>query len=389
MPADLKRHLCIYYITGHGFGHATRAIGLVEKLLECGFAVEIVSALQQDFFLETMSVDSSQLSTTLTISTRSLDAGATQLDPLQMDIMQTLKNYFENIHSNYSVLLDQEVQFLSHRKPDIVLVDATPIACTAAKKCNIVSAIVSNFTWDSIYRAMLESSVVDTGGISRDVLDEMVTLCSEDYCNADYYIQLPGGMPLPNNFPGLVVRAPLVSRLAVTPRDVVREKYGIPSSATVVLFGFGGHSMSDLSLSSKMLPQNWICLVLQGEGVQMPSEHFIPLSRNIFVPDILAASDVMLGKLGYGTVSECLSTKTPLVYVQRDGWPEELPLKELMERYNALVHMPKDEFFSGNWSTYLVEALQKTDHILTYMTSDLKVENAFGAVSDIVQSIVF
>jgi hypothetical protein len=60
-----------------------------------------------------------------------------------------------------------------------------------------------------------------------------------------------------------------------------------------------------------------------------------------------------------------------------------------MERYNALVHMPKDEFFSGNWSTYLVEALQKTDHILTYMTSDLKVENAFGAVSDIVQSIVF
>ena len=62
MPADLKRHLCIYYITGHGFGHATRAIGLVEKLLECGFVVEIVSTLQQDFFLETMSVDSSQLS---------------------------------------------------------------------------------------------------------------------------------------------------------------------------------------------------------------------------------------------------------------------------------------------------------------------------------------
>ena len=60
-----------------------------------------------------MSVDSSQLSTTLTVSTRSLDAGAIQLDPLQMDIMQTLKNYFENIHSNYSVLLDQEVQFLS------------------------------------------------------------------------------------------------------------------------------------------------------------------------------------------------------------------------------------------------------------------------------------
>jgi L-arabinokinase len=387
MSTDLKRPLCIYYITGHGFGHATRAIGLVEKLLESGFAVEIVSALQQDFFLGTISVDSSQLST-LTVSTRSLDAGAIQLDPLRMDVTQTLRNYFENIHLNYSTLLDQEVQFLSDRKPDIVLVDATPIACTAAKTCNIVSVIVSNFTWDSIYRAMLESSVVmDTGDISRDELDEMVTLCSEDYCNAEYYIQLPGMMPVPNNFQGQVIPAPLVGRQAVTPRDVVRGKYGIPSSAIVVLFGFGGHSMSDLSLSSMLLPQDWICLVLQGEGVQMPSEHFIPLSRNIFVPDILAASDVMLGKLGYGTVSECLSSKTPLVYVQRDGWPEELPLKELMEKYNALVHMPKNDFFSGNWSTYLVEAYQKRDHILDL--HDLQFENAFEAVSDIVQSIVF
>lgn len=112
----------------------------------------------------------------------------------------------------------------------------------------------------------------------------------------------------------------------------------------------------------------------------MPSEHFIPLLRNIFVPDILAPSDVMLGELGYSTVSECLSLKTPLVYVQRDGWPEELPLKELMEKYNALVHMPKDEFFS------YIEAFQKTDHLLDL--HGLRFENAFESVSDIVQSIV-
>jgi hypothetical protein len=73
--------------------------------------------------------------------------------------------------------------------------------------------------------------------------------------------------------------------------------------------------------------------------------------------------------------------------VQRDGWPDELPLKELMEKYKALVHMPKNDFFSGNWSTYLVEAYQKRDHILDL--HDLQFENAFEAVSDIVQSIVF
>lgn len=109
-----------------------------------------LSPLYSKTFSQIILGDSSQLST-LIVSTHSLDAGAIQLDPLQMDITQTLKTYFENIHLNYSVLLDQEVQFLSDRRPVIVLVGATPIAC---KKCNIVSAR------ESIYCAMLESSVV-------------------------------------------------------------------------------------------------------------------------------------------------------------------------------------------------------------------------------------
>ena len=56
------------------------------------------------------------------------------------------------------------------------------------------------------------------------------------------------------------------------------------------------------------------------------------MSRDCFVPDLLQAADVMLGKIGYGTVAECLSCRVPLIYVPREGWPEEDALRDLMER---------------------------------------------------------
>lgn len=55
----------------------------------------------------------------------------------------------------------------------------------------------------------------------------------------------------------------------------------------------------------------------------MPSERFITMGSNSYVPDLVYAADVVLGKIGYGFVSECISTGTPLVYVPRQHWPEE------------------------------------------------------------------
>lgn len=55
----------------------------------------------------------------------------------------------------------------------------------------------------------------------------------------------------------------------------------------------------------------------------MPSERFLTMGPDSYVPDLVHAADVVLGKIGYGFVSECISTGTPLVYVPRQHWPEE------------------------------------------------------------------
>ena len=60
---------------------------------------------------------------------------------------------------------------------------------------------------------------------------------------------------------------------------------------------------------------------------------------------------------GYGTVSECLTHGTPLVYVPRSSWPEEEPLKVYLQSFSGGLEMPVNDFVSGNWASYLHNAL--------------------------------
>jgi hypothetical protein len=84
------------------------------------------------------------------------------------------------------------------------------------------------------------------------------------------------------------------------------------------------------------------------------------MSYDEYVPDLILAADVVLGKLGYGFVSECVSGNTALVYVPRVDWPEQRYLEALLcDTYDAGVLMPMEDFVSGNWDTFLSRALAK------------------------------
>ena len=45
----------------------------------------------------------------------------------------------------------------------------------------------------------------------------------------------------------------------------------------------------------------------------MPEDLFLA-PRDIYMPDLMVVGDVLLGKLGYGTVSEAIDSATPFMY---------------------------------------------------------------------------
>ena len=189
----------------------------------------------------------------------------------------------------------------------------------------------------------------------------MVKSCGEDYVSADAYCQLPGETEVPYDFEDeKKIEAPLLARSAKLSKEETRLAYGIEDTAStrVVLVGFGGHD-TQWTLTNTSLPVGWVAWVLGAKETDLPPAGglFRPIPFETFVPDLINAADVVLGKLGYGTVSECLTHGTPLVYVPRSSWPEEEPLKAYLQSLSGGLEMPVDDFVSGNWASYLHHAL--------------------------------
>lgn len=345
-----------YYITGHGLGHATRSLLILECLLSRGLHVHIISTIKSTFFeFHLASLGS------FTAHERCLDSGAIQEHSLKVDAVTTLRKYLNEVHGRRDVMVAQEAEFLTTNAVDFVFVDATPIACAAAKLAGCKSLLITNFTWDFIYREML--GYEDSSEFSADEkaqLQQMVEDCSADYNHADAYVQLPGKCALPNHFTGdkLIDTAPLVARRAKLSSSEVRRAYGVPDAATkVLLVGFGGHD-TNWTLKDSSLPDGWVAWVLGAKESDLPATgKFSAIPFECYVPDLIAAADVVLGKLGYGTVSECLTHHTPLVYVPRSNWPEEAPLREYLQSREGGLVMPVDAFVAGDWGAYLHAAL--------------------------------
>ncbi|XP_026428524.1 L-arabinokinase-like [Papaver somniferum] len=71
----------------------------------------------------------------------------------------------------------------------------------------------------------------------------------------------------------------------------------------------------------------------------------------------MAACDYMIGKIGYGTVSEALSYKLPFVFVRRDFFNEEPFVRNMLEYYQNGVEMIRRDLLTGRWAPYLQRAI--------------------------------
>lgn len=352
-----------YYITGHGLGHATRSIELIRGLLATGkYIVHVVSCVKERFFLESLGQSASG-SASFFYYDRVLDAGAVQADVFQVSAQQSLKKYHTLIALNHDKLLTAEVEWLMNHKIGLVLVDATPLGCIAGQKAGAKVVMVTNFTWDTMYREMF-TIIQNTDSCPDDMVQpytDMIEQCTVDVSHYDLFIQYPGKCPTHSSFDkNKMVEGPLITRMPKhTDKRAFKALNNINEESKVLLLGFGGHDMSWEFLRDDFLPPGWVCLLLgaQADTVLPEGGRFRVLDFATYTPDYINISDAVLGKLGYGFVSECISCGTPLIYVPRIDWPEQDSIESLLcDTYPAGLRMRMEDFTEGNWGEYLTRA---------------------------------
>ncbi|OWM89937.1 hypothetical protein CDL15_Pgr012574 [Punica granatum] len=233
-----------YYVTGHGFGHATRVVEVVRHLINAGHIVHAVTGAPD--FVFTSEIQSPRLFIRKVL----LDCGAVQADALTVDRLASLEKYSETAVVPRDSILTTEVEWLKSIKADLVVSDVVPVACRAAADAGIRSVCVTNFSWDFIYAEY----VMAAGNHHRKIVWQI----AEDYSHCEFLIRLPGYCPMPAFRD--VIDVPLVVRRLHRSRKEVREELGIGEHVKVVILNFGGQP-SGWKLEERYLPSGWLCLV--------------------------------------------------------------------------------------------------------------------------------
>ncbi|CAA2980416.1 L-arabinokinase-like [Olea europaea subsp. europaea] len=329
-----------YYVTGHGFGHATRVVEVARHLILAGHDVHVVTGAPDYVFTTEIQFPR------LFIRKVLLDCGAIQADALTVDRLASLEKYSETAVVPRDSILAKEVEWLKSIKADLVVSDVVPIACRAAADAGIRSVCVANFSWDTIYAEYITVAEYHMHSIVRQI--------AEDYSHCEFLIRLPGYCPMPAFRDSIDV--PLVVRRLHKSREEVRKELGIGEDVKVVILNFGGQP-SGWILREEYLPPGWLCLVCGSSESQNLPPNFVKLAKDSYTPDLIAASDCMLGKIGYGTVSEALAYKVPFVFVRRDYFNEEPFLRNMLEFYQGGVEMIRRDLLTGHWSPYLERAV--------------------------------
>jgi UDP-N-acetylglucosamine:LPS N-acetylglucosamine transferase len=229
--------------------------------------------------------------------------------------------------------------------------DIAPLGISVARAAGIPSVLVENFTWDWIYAGYLHedrrlSQYADYLGSLFDRVDYRIQTEPVSRCHSDAFTTSP------------------VSRAVRTPPGAVRLQLGVPEGKRLVLLTMGGFS-SEYRCRELLATRPEVYFVVPGgqrEGVptsdlQSPNVISLPHRSSFFHPDLVNASDVVIGKVGYSTVAEVYWSGCAFGYVPRPRFRESEVLEEFAQREVPCLAVAADEFDSGRWIDRLPDLL--------------------------------
>ncbi len=335
-----------YYVSGHGFGHASRVCEIVNIIYKKypSLDLRLKSTAPKWFFDWGLLMDYSY-------EYLSTDVGVMQNDCRFSLIESTLKTYEDFIKKEDKIIKNQ-VDSIELEKPDLIISDSSSLVMEISDKAGIPGIFIGNFTWSWIYSDYVKKF---------PEYDYIVGHISGQYRKADIAFRLPfhNAFTEFENFQD----TPLVARMSKIDPQIIRSGLSIPGEKPVVLITFGGFPAEGINKDSLADRNKDFYLVTTGTaGVENKNIRIISDSEltenNIQFYDFLNACDCIVSKPGYGIVSDCIANNTPLIYTSREDFKEYDLLVDGISCHLKNAFIPKEDFIEGKWSSYIYEALE-------------------------------
>ncbi len=341
-----------FYTSGHGFGHASRDIEVLNELgrRRPDLPVIVRTPAPQWLFDLTLTrrVDWAPIE---------CDTGVVQIDSLRLDARATMERACR-FHATLDQLAAQEAEWLRERRVGLVVGDIPPLAFAAARAAGLPSVALGNFTWDWIYEGYRNELPMGCA-----VIDQLRAA----YASADLALRLPmhGGF----SSIGTVEDVPFIARKSARAPHEVRTAIGVSQDRPLVLLSFGGYGLQELDLDAAAARLRGYTVLLTADVTASRRGDSVPGGRgdrrfpaNVVLldegalydegfryEDLVAAVDIVMTKPGYGIIAECVANETALVYTSRGHFVEYDVLVREMPRWLRCGFISNDDLLTGHW----------------------------------------
>lgn len=350
--------MIVFYISGHGFGHASRDVEVLNALGRLAPDVPVAVRTSAPRWLFDLT-----LTRHVDLHAGECDTGIVQIDSLSLDEAATVRRAIE-FHAQLEARAAAEAAWLRSCGARLVVADIPPLACAAARAAGLPVIALGNFTWDWIYEGYREW--MPPGA-------DLVERLGAAYAGAQLALRLPmhGGF----STTPVVEDLPFIARRSRKDPRQTRRHFDLPDGP-LVLLSFGGYGLQRIDLHAVAHLRDYTIVLTadvtanrRGDDSAasralraLPSNVRMLDERKLYgdgwrYEDLVAAVDVVMTKPGYGIIAECVANDTAIVYTSRGHFVEYDVLVREMPRWLRCGFISNDDLLAGRWHEVLMRTL--------------------------------
>ena len=325
-----------FYISDYGYGHASRDIAIIRKILNKNKDVKIFVKTDGPYNFVRQSLPQKNVEVMQTKN----DIGVVfKENSVSVDIERTKKMLEEWLNS-WDEYIHNERRFCEKNEINLILSDIVPQPFIVADELDIPSIAISNFTWHYIFYNLFGD-----------------TLATERIKEAYQCAEMALVLPFNEEMDFLKFRKrkeiSLVSREITVDRRAMRRKCGVSDDELLVYVGVGlSFGSSYLSRMKNINKPNVKFLV--SSNAELPFENVIRIPNNeTETQNYISMCDLVVSKTGYGTVSEAVRAKIPMYLLKREGFKEDELIGNKVEELGIGKFISEKSFLDGDWASDL------------------------------------
>jgi len=259
------------------------------------------------------------------------------ISPLEVNVQDSRAAY-RAFHAEWASRVTEEARLLRELHADLVFANVGYLPLVGAQQAGIANAALCSLNWSDIYRYYC----------GEDTITRQIQSC---YANADAFLRATPGMAM-NDLANLIPVAPIAD-IGTNRRDELNRHLKLSKQEKLVLVSMGG-------IASRLPIENWprtkgVHYLVQASWQAKHPDAIILESLPMGFSDLLASSDALICKPGYGSFVEAASSGIPVLYVGRPDWPESSALIAWLQQHGVSREVSLNALQQGRFVEILEE----------------------------------